>query len=100
MGVDARRHGADGTAQNTKGRRVCFPMQRGAPMNCFPTHDHDLENRPVDPARYARVLEAACGHEMTATSHLLTDGYKRDHCPQPPRWAFYLVAASPDARTK
>jgi hypothetical protein len=68
MGVDARRHGAGGTAQNTTGRRVCFPMQRGAPMNCFPTHDHELQNRPVDPARYARVLEAACGHEMLAAS--------------------------------
>jgi hypothetical protein len=31
MGVDARRHGAGGTAQNAKGRRVCFPMQKGFP---------------------------------------------------------------------
>jgi hypothetical protein len=68
MGVDARRHGAGGTAQNTTGRRGFFPMQRGAPMNCFPTHDHDLENRPIDPARYARVLEAASGHGMTQVS--------------------------------
>ena len=77
MGVDARRHGAGGTAQNTTGRRGFFPMQRGAPMNCFPTHDHDLQNRPIDPARYARVLEAACGHEMLPaspdTSHSLPE---------------------------
>lgn len=61
MGVDARRHGAGGTAQMTMGRRLCLPMQRGAPMNCFPTRDHDLETRPADADRYARVLKAAGG---------------------------------------
>jgi len=68
MGVDARRHGAVGTAQNAKGRRVVFPMLKGSPRNGFPTNTHDLANRPVDPARYARVLEAACGHEMSPAS--------------------------------
>jgi hypothetical protein len=68
MGVEARRHRAGGTARMTKGRRVCFPMQRGTPMNCFPTHDHEVETRPADAARYARVLEAACGREMAPVS--------------------------------
>jgi hypothetical protein len=74
MRGDARRHGAGGTARITKGRRVFFPMQRGAPMNCFPTPANDLENRPVDPARYARVLEAACGHGMVPARPEATGG--------------------------
>jgi hypothetical protein len=55
-------------------------------MNCFPTHDHDLQNRPIDPARYARVLEAAGFGEISVMTEKETSSRRPDEA------AFFLYA--------
>ena len=65
-------------------------MQRGSPMNCFPTQDHDLENRPLDPARYARVLEVANSRGMAPVSPSASS-IQPDS--EPERWSIEDAAA-------